>query len=107
MESWQENLARCLVVGWIPIVILTLSADPSALLSLLGSYAINSRMLIAVPVLLAGQPLMESIFLRIGRHITDADLLSPSDSEQLNRPLRSSAGGVILPSRNRYRGNRL
>ena len=89
VDSKRWNLGKRILlgvaVGWIPIVILTLSVDPSALLSLLSSYAINSRMLIAVPVLLAGQPLMESIFLRIGRHITDADLLSPSDSEQLKQ----------------------
>ena len=91
VDSNRWNLGKRILltvaVGWIPIVILTLIVHPSAVISLLRSYAINSRLLIAVPILLAGQPLMENVFRRIGRHIWDADLLAPSDSEQLRQTI--------------------
>jgi hypothetical protein len=44
-------------------------------------------MLIAIPILLAGQILMENVFRKIVRHIGEAGLLTPSDTERLDRTI--------------------
>jgi hypothetical protein len=62
----QWNLGRRIIfavaIGWIPLVMLTAAFAPGAVGELLTDYKVSSRMLIAVPILLFGQILMESKF---------------------------------------------
>lgn len=74
-------------IGWLPLVLLSLAFNPRTVLGLLTDYPINARMLVGVPVLLAGQLLMESAFRTILRHIRDAARLTPSDADRLDKTL--------------------
>src|SRR3974377_440413 len=60
------NLGRritfAIAVGWLPLVLITAVLNPTALDDLLRDYRVTARMLIAVPVLLLGQVVMESRF---------------------------------------------
>jgi hypothetical protein len=77
------NLGRrvvfALAIGWLPLVVLTALFHPDLLSSLLKDYRVYSRVVIAVPVLLAGQTLMDSRFRLIVEHLRNARLLSPDD----------------------------
>ncbi len=79
-DKW--NLGRrvifALAIGWVPLVLITLFFDPASIGGLLTDYSINVRMLIAVPVLLLGQQIMEKGFRTTVGHVRDAKLLSPS-----------------------------
>src|SRR5271169_1817758 len=79
-ERWNlgRRIALAVVLGWLPLVVITLLSKPHTVAGLLTDYAVNVRMLIAVPALLAGQILMELTFMTIVRHIRKAELLSPS-----------------------------
>jgi hypothetical protein len=85
----QWNLARRLivfiVVGWLPLILLTLVLNPQALVSLLKEYRVHSRLLIAVPVLLIGEILMESRFRLVIGHIRQAGLLEVSDLAYMDK----------------------
>ncbi len=76
-DRW--NLGRrvtfAIAVGWVPLFLMRALFNPSGLLPLLRDYRMSARMLIAVPVLLAGQVLMETRFRMILRHIYNANLL--------------------------------
>lgn len=82
-----RRIVIAISVGWVPLVLLTLFSNPSAVPGLLYEYPINVRMLIAVPVLLAGQLLMENIFRRIVHHIHEASLLTPAGMNSLDQTL--------------------
>jgi hypothetical protein len=88
-DRW--NLGRrvifAIAIGWLPLVLLTLAFNPGTVLGLLTDYPINTRMLVGVPVLLAGQLLMENAFRTILRHIRDAALLTPADTDRLDKTL--------------------
>lgn len=79
----QWNLGRrltfAITVGWVPLVLITSLFNPGSLMSLLKDYRVHSRMLIAVPVLLLGQLLMESRFRMVVTHIKEAGLLEAPD----------------------------
>jgi hypothetical protein len=62
-------------VGWLPLVLLTWFFKPDTIGSLLKDYTVNFRMLIAVPILLAVQIMMDNVFRMIVGHISDAELL--------------------------------
>ena len=83
----QWNLGRRIIfavaIGWLPLVLLTAIFAPSAVGELLRDYKVASRMLIAVPVLLFGQILMESKFRTIVS-TTREDLIAPADVPQFN-----------------------
>src|SRR5271169_6044722 len=74
-DRW--NLGRrvvfALAIGWLPLVILTALFHPDLLMSLLRDYRVYARVVIAIPVLLAGQTLLESRFRLIVQHIRNAD----------------------------------
>ena len=88
-DRW--NLGRRIVfaiaIGWLPLVLITLLFNPRAVFGLLTDYTVNARMLFGVPVLLAGQPVMETAFRSIVRHIRDAALLTPTDTDRLDQTL--------------------
>ncbi len=79
----QWNLGRritfLIAVGWLPLLIITALLNSEGLISLMRDYRVHSRMLIAVPVLLVGEILMESRFRVVMGHIRQADLLDASD----------------------------
>ena len=80
-DRW--NLGRrvvfALAIAWVPLVILTGLFHPPLLSSLLRDYRVCARVLVAIPVLLAGQALMDSRFRIIEQQVRGAKLLSPDD----------------------------
>ena len=84
----QWNLGRritfALALGWVPLILITALFNAGGLVSLVEDYRIHSRILIAVPVLLLGQLLMESRLLSVVAHITEADLLDAPDLARMN-----------------------
>jgi hypothetical protein len=82
------NLGRritfAVAVGWIPLVLMTALFHPEALRSLLTDYRASARLLIAVPVLLAGQLVMESRFRTIVNHLREAGLLQSKEMVRLD-----------------------
>lgn len=81
-NQWNagRRILAAVLVGWVPLVILTaISGSHSSLVALLKDYRVFARVFIAVPVLIAGQPLIEERFRLIVRHFLDANLLRPED----------------------------
>ena len=87
-KAWNlgRRILALVAVGWIPMVLLTAVLQPQSLIPLLTDYRIASRLLIAIPVLLVGQVLMESRFRTIVAQIR-ALLLDPEDMPQLDSVL--------------------
>jgi hypothetical protein len=84
ITSDRWNLGRRIVfalsVGWIPLLLITLLLNRSELPSLLRNYQVNARMLIAVPVLLIGQQVMESCFRTIAAQLRETNIVAPKDA---------------------------
>lgn len=99
----QWNLARrvtaAVAIGWLPPLLITAVFNLGGLASFLRDYRVHSRMLIAVPVLLFGQVLMESRFQIVVGHFTAAGLLDAPDiarmRDTINRVVR--LGDSFLP----------
>jgi hypothetical protein len=87
-EQWNlgRRLLFAIAIGWIPLGLLTALFQPTAVISLLRDYKVTARMLIAVPVLLLGQVLMESRFRMIVRQVRK-DLLAAADLECMEQIL--------------------
>ncbi len=85
-NEWNvgRRIIFAIAVGWVPLVLMKLLSDRGNLLFVLKDYRIISRMLIAVPVLLIAQPIMESSFRKMVGHIYDAGLLKGPDLAQLD-----------------------
>jgi len=83
LTAGRWNLGRritlAIAIGWLPLVLMTVLFHPSALRSLISDYRVTARMLIAVPILLVGQVVMDSRFRLIVRHLRRSGLLD-SDS---------------------------
>jgi len=83
----QWNLGRritfAIALGWFPLILITVLFNGGGLVSLLQDYRIHSRILIAVPVLLFGQLLIESRFRMVVGHITEAGFLGTADLERM------------------------
>jgi hypothetical protein len=90
-ERWNlgKRIGVAIGVGWVPLVVRTLLLKPQSIGDLLTDYVVNVRMLIAVPVLLAGQVLMESVCRMILRHIREAELLSSRDQAKMDLTILS------------------
>jgi len=68
------------LVGWVPLVALTAISGPRAsIVALLKDYRVFARVFIAVPLLVAGQKLIEERFRLIVRQFLDSGLLGPED----------------------------
>jgi len=74
-------------VGWVPLVLLTLLSKPDTIMNLLKDYAVNVRMLVAVPVLLLGQIMMENVFRMIIHHLRETDLLASPEQAKMDRTI--------------------
>src|SRR5277367_3652950 len=88
-ERW--NLGRRILlaigIGWVPLVLLTLLFKLDTIGDLLRDYTVNFRMLIAVPILLAGQLVMENVFRMIIHHLREADLLPSPEQAKMDRTI--------------------
>ena len=66
LRPGEWNLVRrltfAIAVGWLPLVLITAVFNYGGLISLLTDYRVHARMLIAVPILLFGEVLMETRF---------------------------------------------
>ncbi len=91
IDANRWNLGRRIIfaiaIGWIPLVLITLLFNPRAMVGLLTDYPTNARMLVGIPVLLIGQLVMETSVRTILLHIQDANLLTPSDTDSMDRTL--------------------
>ena len=74
-----RRIVLLIVVGWLPLLLITALSNWAGISSLLRDYRANARMLLAIPVLLLGEPLMESHFREVVAHIRRAGLLAPPD----------------------------
>ena len=90
-ERWNlgRRISLAICAGWVPLVLLTLFFKPHTIGDLLKDYTVNFRMLIAVPILLAGQVIMDNVFRRIIAHIRDAELLPSSEQAKMDRTISS------------------
>src|SRR5277367_2280249 len=90
-ERWNlgRRIAFAVCLGWVPLFLITLLSRPHALGSLLKDYTINVRLLIAVPVLLIGQVVMENAFRTIVRHIRELKLLSGQEEGKMDLTISS------------------
>src|SRR5271167_2282249 len=99
----EWNLARrvavLLALGWLPLFVFTAILKPDALLSLVREYRIHARMLVAVPVLLVGEVIMDLRFRRVISHIRRAALLEESDLTAMDAVIASlvHVRDTILP----------
>jgi len=88
-ERWNHGrrvlLGIC--VAWVPLVLLTLFFKPDTIVALLKDYTVNFRMLIAVPILLAGQVIMENVLRVIIFHLRDAELLPSPEQARMDRTI--------------------
>lgn len=88
IESDRWNLGRritfAVAVGWLPLVLMTALFHPAALRSLIMDYRVTARMLIAVPILLLGQVVMESRFRMIVQHLRQSGLLDAAGVAQMD-----------------------
>ncbi len=88
-DRWNlgRRIAIAIAVSWMPLVLITLLTKPDTIGDLLKDYTVNVRMLIAVPVLLAGQIVMENVLRMIVRHIREAELLPSSEQVKMDRTI--------------------
>jgi hypothetical protein len=88
LPSDRWNLGRritlAIAVGWVPLLLMTALFYPNALRSLLSDYRVNARMLIAVPILLLGQVVMETRFRMIVQHLREGGLLDAESLVQMD-----------------------
>ncbi len=84
-----RRIAWSLVICWLPLIALTAMFHWEELLSLLKDYLVYSRVVIAIPVLLTGQLLMEERFRVVVRHVKEAQLLSDEGQRELGSLISS------------------
>lgn len=84
-----RRIACSLVVCWLPLIALTALLHREELLGLLKDYLVYSRVVIAIPVLLTGQLLMEERFRVVVRHVREAQLLSNGGKRELGNVISS------------------
>src|SRR5882724_6697598 len=85
-NEWNHGrrLTFAIALGWLPLILISALFHPSSLVSLLTDYRVYSRMLIAVPVLLVGQSLMESRCRSVVSYVTEAGLLEAPDRARMS-----------------------
>jgi hypothetical protein len=90
-ERWNlgRRILLAIAAGWVPLVVLTLLFKFDTIGDLLRDYTVNIRMLIAVPILLIGQVVMENVFRMIIHHLREADLLPALEQAKMDRTIES------------------
>jgi hypothetical protein len=88
-QHWNLGPRILLAIGfgWVPLVLLTFLFKSNSIWDLLRDYSVNVRMLIAVPVLLLGQVVMENVFRMIVHHLHEAELLPSPEQAKLDRTI--------------------
>ncbi len=88
-DEWNvgRRITFAIAVAWVPLVLIKLLFDRSHLLPFLRDYGLNVRVFVAIPVLIAAQPLMESIFRKMVNHIYAARLLDDEDLPRMDELL--------------------
>jgi hypothetical protein len=88
-KNWNlgRRITLAIIIGWLVPVLIVLPSNPAGAVELIKSYPVASRMLIAVPVLLAGLTLIESRFREIVHHLYNADFLDEEDLPRMNEIL--------------------
>ncbi len=66
-------------IAWLPPFLLTAILNPTDVKSFLADYRVYARTLIAIPVLLIGEILVDSTFGSIQKYLRKSDLLEASD----------------------------
>jgi hypothetical protein len=86
VDRWipWRMVASLLAVIWLPLVIITALYHRDQLVGLLKDYRLYSRIVIAGPVLLVGQVLMENRFRVVVNHVWEAGLLGAEDLRKLD-----------------------
>lgn len=90
-DKWNmgRRIAVAIIVGWLPLVVLTAVLNTGGLLSLLRDYRVYSRMVIAVPVLLLGQAMMESRFRILVSHFLAASLITGPEIPRMQNAINT------------------
>jgi hypothetical protein len=85
-NKWNlgRRIAVLIIITWLPLLVLTALLNFQALNSLLRDYRVHARLLIAVPVLLFAELLMEARFRAVMAHIRQAHLLGAPDLEYMD-----------------------
>ena len=100
-DEWNlgRRITFAIAVGWVPLVLMRILFNHGDLINALKDYTVNSRMLVAVPVLLLAQPFMESRFRMVVEHIRVAHLLEGADLARLNEIIATltSLRDSVLP----------
>jgi hypothetical protein len=80
-DQWNlgRRVAALIAIGWLPLLLITLFANPRGLPSFMTAYRIHARMLVAVPALLLGEIFMESRFGAVLAHLRRAGVLEAPD----------------------------
>ncbi|MGC2110114.1 MAG: hypothetical protein WA655_11400 [Candidatus Korobacteraceae bacterium] len=84
-ERWLfgRRVILAVAITWLPLLLMTWLFNPHGFPSLLRDYRVYARLLIAVPVLLLGQMVMETRFRMIVSHVMEAGLLDEDGLRQL------------------------
>lgn len=84
-ERWLfgRRIILAVAITWVPLLLMTWLFNPQGFSTLLRDYRVYARVLIAIPVLLIGQVLMETRFRMIVSHVLEADLLDEDGVRQL------------------------
>lgn len=85
-DDWNlhRRVMFVLSVTWLPLVMITGFFNRDQLVALLTDYQVYSRIVIAIPVLLVGQFVMENRFRVVATHVRQAKLLGAEDLRKLN-----------------------
>jgi hypothetical protein len=98
-NEWNHvrRVAFAVALGWVPLILITVFSQPEALMSLLRDYRVHSRMLIAVPVLLFGDLLLENRFRMVVAQFTRAGLAFSRNCK--SEPFTRSGSFTVLGTR--------
>jgi hypothetical protein len=85
------NLIRRFVVliaiSWLPLLVITAIANPGGLHSFFMDDRVHARLLVAIPVLLAGEAVMDVRFHAVLAYLYDANLLEGPDQSRMDAVL--------------------
>ncbi|HZD32170.1 MAG TPA: hypothetical protein VE779_10970, partial [Candidatus Angelobacter sp.] len=88
-DHWNIGRRVLLTVAivWLPLVVIRLLLDPVHVMQLVLDYRLIARALIAAPVLILAEPLMDSRFRALVEHIRESHLLIGPDLTKMNETL--------------------
>jgi hypothetical protein len=88
-DQWNvvRRIGALIVIGWLPLLLVTLFSNPRGLPSFITAYRIHARMLVAVPALLLGEIFMESRFGAVLAHLRRAGVLEAPDMAYMDAVL--------------------